>query len=53
MSFFLLGFKGMTAAVNPVNFIIAEPAYSAVVGPFLFLPVAWWMRVDMNSFSKT
>jgi rod shape-determining protein MreD len=25
--------------------------YSAVVGPFLFLPLAWWMRINTHRFS--
>ena len=26
--------------------------YSAVVGPFLFLPLAWWMRINTHRFSR-
>jgi len=26
--------------------------YSAVVGPFLFLPCAWWMRIKTHRFSR-
>jgi len=28
------------------------PLYSAVVGPFLFLPCAWWMRIKAVRFSR-
>lgn len=53
ITYFLLGLQGLSSAVSFENMLFAEPAYSAVIGPFLFLPVAWWMRVDMASFSKT
>jgi len=26
--------------------------YSALVGPFLFLPSAWWMRIKIHRFSR-
>jgi len=26
--------------------------FSGVVGPFLFLPSAWWMRIKMNRFRR-
>jgi len=53
ISFLLLSLKGMSSAVSLQSMLFTEPLYSAVIGPFLFLPVAWWMRVDMSSFSKT
>jgi len=28
------------------------PLYSAIVGPFLFLPSAWWMRIKTERFSR-
>ena len=28
------------------------PLYSAIVGPFLFLPLAWWMRIKTNRFGR-
>jgi rod shape-determining protein MreD len=52
ITYFLLGLQGLASAVTFNNMLIAQPIYSAVLGPFLFLPVAWWMRVDMKSFSK-
>ncbi len=32
--------------------LFAIPLYSAIVGPFLFLPSAWWMRIKTHRFSK-
>ena len=26
--------------------------YSGIVGPFLFLPMAWWMRISVDRFSR-
>jgi len=37
---------GMKAAV------FWQCLYSAVVGPFLFLPCAWWMRIKTNRFRQ-
>jgi len=48
-----------------LNFLKGEPTppkiyaalfgialYSALVGPFLFLPSAWWMRIKIHRFSR-
>jgi rod shape-determining protein MreD len=32
--------------------IIGMAVYSAVIGPFLFLPSAWWMRIKTHQFSS-
>jgi len=32
--------------------IFGTALYSAIVGPFLFLPCAWWMRVKTHRFSQ-
>lgn len=53
ISFPLLQLKGISAGMSLQSILLGEPLYSAIVGPFLFLPVAWWMKVDMASFSKT
>ncbi len=37
---------------NAYALIFATSLYSAVVGPFLFLPSAWWMRIKTQRFSR-
>lgn len=32
--------------------ILGMAIYSAVIGPFLFLPSAWWMRIKTHQFNK-
>ncbi len=37
---------------NVYSLIFATSLYSAVVGPFLFLPFAWWMRIKSHRSSR-
>ena len=37
--------KASSATSNIYVEAIWKPLYSAVVGPFLFLPAGWWMRI--------
>lgn len=37
--------KGQPTASDIYAVLFGTPLYSAVVGPFLFLPFAWWMRI--------
>lgn len=37
---------------NAYALIFATSLYSAVVGPFLFLPFVWWMRIKTQRFGK-
>ncbi len=37
--------KGQPATSNIFISLFGIPLYSSVVGPFLFLPSAWWMRI--------
>ena len=32
--------------------ILKVSIYSGIAGPFLFLPVAWWMRINTNRFRR-
>jgi len=32
--------------------IFKAALYSGIVGPFLFLPLAWWMRIKTNRFRR-
>lgn len=37
--------KGQSAVSDVYTVIAGTSLYSAIVGPFLFLPTAWWMRI--------
>ena len=32
--------------------LLGMPLYSAILGPLLFIPSAWWMNVNLHRFSK-
>ena len=38
------------ATIYAVVFVTA--LYSSIVGPFLFMPTAWWMRIKINRFGR-
>jgi len=44
--------RGRPTASNIYVVLFGTPLYSAIVGPFLFLPSAWWMRIKTPRFSK-
>jgi rod shape-determining protein MreD len=46
LSYLLTFFRAEPAAAHFAGQLLWQPLYSAVVGPFLFFPVAWWMRID-------
>ena len=49
---FLTSMKGHLAVPGTYTVIFGTCLYSAIVGPFLFLPSAWWMRIKTHRFSK-
>jgi rod shape-determining protein MreD len=49
---FLAFLKGRPLPPDIYTFLFATPLYSAIVGPFLFLPLAWWMRIKTQRFSR-
>ena len=50
---YILGFlKGQSDASGIYIVLLGISLYSAVVGPFLFLPCAWWMRIKRYRFSR-
>ena len=49
---FLTFLKGSSAVSNIYVVLFGIPLYSALVGPFLFLPSAWWMRIKAHRFSR-
>ena len=49
---FLTLLKGLPAVSNIYTTILATALYSAVLGPFLFLITAWWMRIKTHRFGR-
>ena len=45
-------FRGEPSSGSFYTILIGTSLYSAIVGPFLFLPTAWWMRIKTHSFSQ-
>jgi rod shape-determining protein MreD len=46
--FFLNFIKGEPTPPNIYTALFGIALYSSLVGPFLFLPSAWWMRIKIN-----
>jgi rod shape-determining protein MreD len=44
--------KGEPVAANVYAVVFITSLYSCIVGPFLFLPVAWCMRIKINRFGR-
>ena len=49
---FLTFLKGRPTFPEIYTVLFGTPLYSAIVGPFLFLPCAWWMRIKTHRFSQ-
>ncbi len=45
---FLSFLKAESAASNIYTELFWTPLYSAIIGPFLFLPMKWWMRIKTH-----
>jgi len=45
LSYLLTFFRAESVATRLSAELLWQPLYSAVIGPFLFLPIAWWMRI--------
>ena len=50
LAHFLTLFKGQQIEQNIYAVIFWTSLYSSIVGPFLFLPTAWWMRIKTHRF---
>ncbi len=44
--------KREPVAANIYAVVFITSLYSGIVGPFLFLPAAWWMRIKVNRFGR-
>ncbi len=49
---FLTLLKGQPAEPNVYAVVFWTSLYSGFVGPFLFLPTAWWMRIKTYRFGR-
>jgi len=49
---FLAIFKGQAFTAQTWGILLGVAVYSGVVGPFLFLPSAWWMRVRPSRLAR-
>jgi len=52
LAHFLTFFKGEPLEPNLYAALLGIPLYSSLVGPFLFLPSAWWMRIKTHRPGK-
>jgi rod shape-determining protein MreD len=46
LSHLLTFFRAEPATAHFAAQLVWQPLYSAILGPFLFFPVAWWMHID-------
>jgi len=53
LSHLLTFFRADAGVTNPGAELLWQPLYSALLGPFLFFPVAWWMRMARRSRRDT
>ncbi len=49
---FLTLLKGQPSEPNVYAVLFWTSLYSSLVGPFLFLPTAWWMRIKTHRFGR-
>jgi rod shape-determining protein MreD len=47
-AYILSMFQTQSAYQKSFGALFGTPLYSAIVGPFLFLPIAWWMHIRIT-----
>jgi len=52
LAYFLVFLKPEQAPLNEYTKLLWTPLYSAIIGPFLFLPVELWMRTKRRSVRR-
>ncbi len=52
MTHLLAYFIGEPIPSNIYTVVFVTSVYSSIVGPFLFLPIAWWMRIKVNRYRR-
>lgn len=53
LSIMLRFLKGMESVPNMYSTLLWSSFYSSLVGPFLFLPTAWWMQMKPSRFKRS
>jgi len=48
----LVYIAGEPVVANIYAVVFITSLYSSIVGPFLFLPAAWWMRIKTDRFGR-
>lgn len=49
---FLIFLKAKPTPANIYTHLFWTPLYSAIVGPFFFLPAEWWMRITKRRIKR-
>jgi rod shape-determining protein MreD len=52
LTFFLTFLKAEPIPANIRTHLFWTPLYSAILGPFLFLPSEWWMRITRRRIKR-
>ncbi|UCF43014.1 MAG: rod shape-determining protein MreD [Planctomycetota bacterium] len=52
LAYLLSLLKGQPASSNVYGVIFGSSLYSSLLGPFFFLPSAWWMRMKTPRFRR-
>ena len=52
LTYLLTFLKAEPASSNMYTELFWMPLYSAIVGPFLFLPTEWWMRIKTLRYER-
>ncbi len=53
LAYFLASLKGQPIAPNIYTILLGISLYSSLIGPFLFLPTGWWMRIKTNRIRRS
>lgn len=46
LSYLLVSLRAEEVPTNLATLLLWQPLYSALLGPLLFLPISWWMRMN-------
>lgn len=52
LTIFLTFLKAKPLTPDTYNVLFGTALYSAIVGPFLFLPFSWWMRIKTHRLRR-
>ncbi len=51
LALFLTFFKGQHTMPDIYTALLGTSLYSGIIGPFLYLPLAWWMRMRLGQLT--